>query len=83
MIVRKVPHMVYGGDYNPEQWSEAVWDEEVRLMREAGVMVNLATATASPPPCLSVLHPESLRPRTDGNRRKESPRHPRQRILRM
>jgi beta-galactosidase len=27
----------YGGDYNPEQWPEEVWDEDVRLMREAGV----------------------------------------------
>ncbi|HJQ30213.1 MAG TPA: beta-galactosidase, partial [Rubrobacter sp.] len=79
------------------QWPEEVWEEDVRLMREAGVnlvslgifswakleprpgeydfgwldriigllyendvMVNLATATASPPPWLSSLHPESL-----------------------
>ncbi|MFJ9344941.1 beta-galactosidase [Streptomyces sp. NPDC101237] len=32
-----VPGIVYGGDYNPEQWPEEVWDEDVRLMREAGV----------------------------------------------
>ena len=31
----------YGGDYNPEQWPESVWDEDVRLMRRAGV--TLAT----------------------------------------
>ncbi len=31
----------YGGDYNPEQWPEDVWAEDVRLMREAGV--TLAT----------------------------------------
>ncbi|OUE09090.1 Beta-galactosidase bgaB [Clavibacter michiganensis] len=32
----------YGGDYNPEQWDEATWHEDVRLMREAGVtMVSL------------------------------------------
>ena len=37
MITHKVPHMIYGGDYNPEQWPEDVWDEDVRLMREAGV----------------------------------------------
>ena len=37
MITRRVPHMIYGGDYNPEQWPEEVWDEDVRLMREAGV----------------------------------------------
>jgi beta-galactosidase len=97
VITRKVSHMIYGGDYNPEQWPEEVWEEDVRLMREAGVnlvslgifswaklearpgeydfdwldriigllyengvMVNLATATASPPPWLAKLHPESL-----------------------
>ncbi|WP_337661734.1 beta-galactosidase [Actinoalloteichus sp. AHMU CJ021] len=27
----------YGGDYNPEQWSEDVWVEDLRLMREAKV----------------------------------------------
>lgn len=27
----------YGGDYNPEQWPERVWDDDVRLMRRAGV----------------------------------------------
>jgi len=97
MITQKIPRMIYGGDYNPEQWPEEVWDEDVRLMREAGVnlvslgifswaklepcpdeydfgwldriisllhengvMVNLATATASPPPWLAKLHAESL-----------------------
>ncbi|MHA7984291.1 beta-galactosidase [Rathayibacter sp. CAU 1779] len=29
--------LAYGGDYNPEQWDEAIWHEDVRLMREAGV----------------------------------------------
>lgn len=36
MIIRKVPHTIYS-DYNPEQWPEEVWDEDVCLMREAGV----------------------------------------------
>lgn len=90
-------HFWYGGDYNPEQWPEAVWPEDVRLMREAGVnlvtlgvfawaklepepgryewdwfdriinllhengiRIDLATATASPPPWFAKLHPESL-----------------------
>jgi beta-galactosidase len=35
------PHVLYGGDYNPEQWPPAVWEEDARLMREAGV--NLVT----------------------------------------
>ena len=29
--------IAYGGDYNPEQWPREVWDEDVALMREAGV----------------------------------------------
>ncbi len=89
--------MLYGADYNPDQWPEAVWDDDVRLMREAGVnvvslgifawsriqpaedvwdfdwldrvidklhaggiAVNLATATASPPPWVSAVYPETL-----------------------
>ena len=89
--------MLYGADYNPDQWPEEVWDDDVRLMREAGVnivslgifswsriqpaegvwdfawldtvigklhaggiRVNLATATASPPPWVSANYPETL-----------------------
>ncbi|GIH18607.1 beta-galactosidase [Rugosimonospora africana] len=89
--------VAFGGDYNPEQWDESVWPEDVRLMREAGVnlvtvgvfawstlqpapdrwnfgwldrvldllhaggiAVDLATATASPPPWLTTRFPEVL-----------------------
>ena len=31
--------LAYGGDYNPDQWPEAVWAEDVRLMVEAGVNI--------------------------------------------
>lgn len=31
------PGLAFGGDYNPEQWPQEVWDEDVALMREAGV----------------------------------------------
>ena len=27
----------YGGDYNPDQWPEEVWDDDIRLMKKAGV----------------------------------------------
>jgi beta-galactosidase len=37
----RVGGYAFGGDYNPEQWDRSVWDEDVRLMREAGV--NLVT----------------------------------------
>lgn len=33
--------IAFGGDYNPEQWPEQKWLEDVRLMQEAGV--NLVT----------------------------------------
>lgn len=89
--------LAFGGDYNPEQWPESVWLEDVALMRQAkvnlvtvgvfawsrlqpnptawdfawlvrvldllhdsGIAVDLATATASPPPWFSRRHPESL-----------------------
>jgi beta-galactosidase len=39
---RRLAGFAYGGDYNPEQWPEDVWAEDVQLMKEAGVtMVSL------------------------------------------
>ncbi|MEV6369625.1 beta-galactosidase [Micromonospora musae] len=95
--------ILFGGDYNPEQWPEETWAEDVQLMRRAGVNlvsvgifswalleptpgryefgwldrvldllhdggvdVDLATATASPPPWLAHAHPETLPRRADG-----------------
>lgn len=29
----------FGADYNPEQWPQDVWDEDIALMREAGVTI--------------------------------------------
>ena len=29
--------IAFGGDYNPDQWSEDIWDEDIRLMKQAGV----------------------------------------------
>ena len=105
LLGRRLPHLLYGGDYNPDQWPEEVWAEDVRLMAEAGVnivslgifswsrleptegrydfawldrvmdllhgggvAVDLATATASPPPWLSTRHPEMLPVTADGVR---------------
>ncbi len=31
--------LCFGGDYNPEQWPEHVWDDDVQLMRQAGVTI--------------------------------------------
>ncbi|MCK0116175.1 beta-galactosidase [Isoptericola sp. S6320L] len=97
--------LLYGGDYNPEQWDRRTWREDIRLMagagvnlvtvgvfswaryeprpgaREfawldevldllgaAGIAVDLATPTASPPPWLGRLHPDTLPVDADGVR---------------
>lgn len=41
MIAERLPCVFFGGDYAPEQWPESVWQEDVKLMRAAGV--NLVT----------------------------------------
>lgn len=33
--------LAYGGDYNPEQWSAAIVDQDIELMLEAGVNLVL------------------------------------------
>ena len=33
----KVEKILYGGDYNPEQWEESVWEEDMRLFALAGI----------------------------------------------
>ncbi|MDK1472415.1 beta-galactosidase [Streptomyces sp. 549] len=95
--------ILFGGDYSPEQWPEQTWQEDVRLMKGAGVnsatvgvfawsrieptpgarefdwldrlmdllhgngvSVVLATPTASPPPWMGRLHPETLPRDADG-----------------
>lgn len=37
MNTLKVPHILYGGDYNPEQWEEAVWAEDMKYFKELSV----------------------------------------------
>lgn len=96
--------LAYGGDYNPDQWSERTWVEDIELMQKAGVnivtlpvfswpqletapgvydwswldriidllwdagiRVDLATATATPPSWLLRRHPEMLPQDADGH----------------
>ena len=33
------PRIWYGGDYNPDQWPEEVWDDDIRLMKKAKISV--------------------------------------------
>ena len=37
----KFQRILYGGDYNPNQWPEEVWKEDMRMFRKAGI--NSAT----------------------------------------
>lgn len=97
--------LAFGGDYNPDQWSEQTWREDIRLMCEAGVTmvslpifswpqlepepgvydwawldriidllweagiaIDLATATATPPSWLLRAHPEMAPWDADGHR---------------
>lgn len=39
MISPKLVKIWYGADYNPDQWPEEIWDEDVRLMKLAHVDV--------------------------------------------
>jgi beta-galactosidase len=44
--------IAYGGDWNPEQWDRAVWREDVRLFKEAGIdllSINIFTWTLMQP----------------------------------
>ena len=111
--------IAFGGDYNPDQWSEETWDDDVRLMKKAGVntvalaifswdriqptedrwdfgwldriidklgnagiAVDLASATATAPLWLYESHPEVLprdkygHPVNAGSRQSWSPTSP-------
>lgn len=35
----RIPKILYGGDYNPEQWPEEVWEEDMRLLKLAHIDV--------------------------------------------
>jgi beta-galactosidase len=48
------------------EWDFAWLDRVMELMHEGGIQVDLATATASPPPWLSHAHPEMLPVLADG-----------------
>ncbi|KAA8821720.1 beta-galactosidase [Bifidobacterium vespertilionis] len=43
LLTRDGSGIAYGADYNPDQWPEEIWDDDIRLMREAHVnVVSLA-----------------------------------------
>ena len=50
----------------PGEWDFGWLDDVVDLLHESGIDIDLATATASPPPWLTRLHPEVLPVSDDG-----------------
>ncbi|GAA1980437.1 beta-galactosidase [Microbacterium pumilum] len=50
----------------PGEWDFGWLDEIIDLLHESGIDIDLATATASPPPWMSRLHPEVLPVTEDG-----------------
>ncbi|MFE6594942.1 beta-galactosidase [Streptomyces sp. NPDC057781] len=52
---------------DPDRWDFDWLDEALELLHGAGIGVCLATATASPPPWLARLRPDSLPRRADGS----------------
>lgn len=97
--------VLFGADFNPEQWSPETLDDDIALMGQAGftvatvgvfgwallepepgryefewldrvldrlndadIMVDLATATASPPPWFARVHPEAMPVNREGLR---------------
>ena len=35
----KVSKILYGGDYNPEQWTPDIWEQDMELLKQAGIDV--------------------------------------------
>lgn len=104
--------IAFGGDYNPEQWDEATWEEDMRLFKLAhidtvtlnvfswaalqpdentycfdkldkimklvkdnGLKVVLATSTGAHPAWMAHRYPEILRTEFNGMKRKFGGRH--------
>lgn len=108
----KVQKMLFGGDYNPEQWPEDTWEEDMRLLKlahidvvtlnvfswaalqpdentycfdkldkimklvkEHGMKVCLATSTGAHPAWMARKYPDILRTEFNGMKRKFGGRH--------
>jgi beta-galactosidase len=42
-LIPKIPGLIYGADYNPEQWPEDIWADDMSRMRDCGVnLVHIA-----------------------------------------
>ena len=47
LLTRNGGGIAFGGDYNPDQWSEEIWDDDIRLMKQAGDIKESEAANAS------------------------------------
>lgn len=108
----KLEKIAYGGDYNPEQWSEDIWEQDMALFHEAGIdivtlnvfswaalqkneteydfekldrimklvrdnglKVCMATSTGAHPAWMAKKYPDILRVDYEGRKRKFGGRH--------
>ena len=39
MLNKNLQNIFYGGDYNPDQWPEEIWQEDMRLFKKAGINI--------------------------------------------
>jgi len=39
ILAGKTEKILYGGDYNPEQWPQEIWKEDMRLLQKAGINI--------------------------------------------
>ena len=39
-MTKPFARILYGGDYNPNQWPREIWDEDMRLLKKAGLNYN-------------------------------------------
>ncbi len=46
----KANKILYGGDYNPEQWSEDIWEEDMRIFKKANIDIVTLNVFSSPVP---------------------------------
>lgn len=108
----KIESILYGGDYNPEQWPEEIWEKDMEMIKKAnitivtlnvfswasiqpnedtynfdkldkimrivkdnGLKVCMATSTGAHPAWMAKKHPDILRTGADGIKRKFGGRH--------
>lgn len=60
MMKKELPRFLYGGDYNPEQWPEETWAEDIKVFKQADI--NSATINVFHGPCLNRRRENTILP---------------------